>query len=172
MKAMSPPLFVIGSPHSGTTLLRLMLTYHKEIMIYPESSFAAWLYKKYCNSVPKTEIDLLPQFVSDLMQSRKIETWKISEQMLIDHLRLKLPDSWSETVSLIYEWYGISIGRSFSRWGDNKNFYLNHIPTIEQMFSDAFLFTLIEMVATLSAPISVLTIRRSIRFTLCVYQKY
>ena len=40
-------------------------------------------------------------------------------------------------MALVYQWYGISTGRTVSRWGDKNNFYLNHIATIKLMFEDA-----------------------------------
>ena len=39
MPSIEPPVFVIGNPRSGTTLLRLMLTGHPGIAIPPEGGF-------------------------------------------------------------------------------------------------------------------------------------
>ena len=43
------PVFIIGNPRSGTTLIRLMLTCHPQIVIPPESGFLVTLYPKYVN---------------------------------------------------------------------------------------------------------------------------
>ena len=42
-----PPVFVLGSPRSGTTLLRLMLTCHRHIVVPPECGFCVWLYPQF-----------------------------------------------------------------------------------------------------------------------------
>ncbi|MDE2234040.1 MAG: sulfotransferase, partial [Gammaproteobacteria bacterium] len=41
------PFFVIGSPRSGTTLLRLILTSHPQIVVPPECGFVTWLYPTF-----------------------------------------------------------------------------------------------------------------------------
>ena len=41
--------FVIGSPRSGTTLLRLMLNKNVKLSVPPEAGFLVWLYDKYKN---------------------------------------------------------------------------------------------------------------------------
>lgn len=41
------PVFIIGSPRSGTTLLRLMMNSHPRIVVPPECGFAVWWYEKY-----------------------------------------------------------------------------------------------------------------------------
>jgi len=43
--AKDAPIFIVGSPRSGTTLLRLMLNQHPRIAIPPESLFLPQLYK-------------------------------------------------------------------------------------------------------------------------------
>ena len=49
------PIFVVGNPRSGTTLLRLVLTSHSKINIPPESNFIIRKMKKY--KKPKTKGD-------------------------------------------------------------------------------------------------------------------
>lgn len=134
---MRPPIFVIGSPRTGTTVLRLMLTCHRNIMIPPECGFAVWWYQKYREWGEASYSHLLG-FIRDLMQSRKIETWQISEESLLEFLREKAPSSYSQLISCVYEWYGLSRGRSFKRWGDKNNFYLNHILAIKELFPTAY----------------------------------
>jgi hypothetical protein len=74
--------------------------------------------------------------MSDLFRARKIEYWKLDKQGLMEFLQEKRPLSYSELVSRVYEWYGISQGRTFERWGDKNNFYIDHILTIKAMFPD------------------------------------
>ena len=131
---MKAPIFIIGNPRSGTTLIRLMLTCHRNIMIPPECGFAVWWYLKY----GEWKKSKLPEFIQDLMQSKKIDTWQINEKSLLEFLREKDPFSYSQLISAVYEWYGLSRGRSFKRWGDKNNFHLNHILTIKKLFPTAY----------------------------------
>jgi hypothetical protein len=135
---MNSPIFIIGNPRSGTTLLRLMLTCHKNIVIPPECGFAVWFYDKYGRQGGwETDNFRLRQFLEDLFHARKIEHWELNKEDLFRFLKRRQPSSYSELVSLVYEYYGISRGRAFTRWGDKNNFYLHHILTIKAMFPDA-----------------------------------
>jgi hypothetical protein len=67
--------FIIGNPRSGTTLLRLMLNKHSEIIVPPEAGFLVWLYKNlkvdYFNNGYKI-------FLEDLKATNKIESWNLN----------------------------------------------------------------------------------------------
>ena len=39
--------FILGNPRSGTTLLRVILHSHENIIVPPECGFLTWLYKDY-----------------------------------------------------------------------------------------------------------------------------
>lgn len=43
----STPIFILGNPRSGTTLLQLMLACHPRLAVPPECGFALWLYDRY-----------------------------------------------------------------------------------------------------------------------------
>lgn len=140
---MKAPIFVIGSPRSGTTLIRLMLTCHHSIAIPPECGFAVWWYEKYKEWDGFSDSELL-EFMQDLMQSKKIETWQITEKSLLGFLRERKPSSYSQLVSSVYEWYGLSqYGKNFKRWGDKNNWHLSHILTIKELFPTAYFMHII-----------------------------
>lgn len=135
---MKPPIFVIGSPRSGTTLLRLMLTSHKNIVIPPECGFAVWFYNKYGDWEESDIHARLSAFLDDLLGARKFELWKLNRVDLHKFIQHRRPDSYPQLVSCVYEWYGLAQGRTFTRWGDKNNFHVHHIPTIRAMFPTAF----------------------------------
>jgi hypothetical protein len=111
-----PPVFIIGNPRSGTTLLRLMLANHKNIIIPPECGFAVWFYEKYRSDVfSKTVVD---EFVRDISTARKIETWNLDYAKLTEYIIKSNAVTYPQAVSAVYEFYGQSLGRSFHRWGD------------------------------------------------------
>ena len=133
---MKSPIFIIGNPRSGTTLLRLMLTCHRNIVIPPECSFAVWWYQKYRNWNSESAKQNLDAFLDDLFGSKKIETWNLNRELLRETLSEKEPESYSDLVSLIYEKFAMQQKETFKRLGDKNNYYLNHIETIFELFSD------------------------------------
>lgn len=129
------PVFIIGNPRSGTTLLRLMLTNHKNIVIPPECGFAVWLYDKYKSC--DFSASVIENFVNDLSTARKIETWNLDYSKLLDYINAARPSHYSEAVGKVYEFYGHAVGRTFLRWGDKNNYYLHHIDTLRAMYPSA-----------------------------------
>ncbi|MFZ1798494.1 MAG: sulfotransferase, partial [Chitinophagaceae bacterium] len=77
------PIFVLGNPRSGTTLLRLMLNAHADICIPPECGFIQWWFQKYQSwSTQNNNHEDVAAFISDLQTSKKIETWKLDDLLL------------------------------------------------------------------------------------------
>ena len=127
---MPGPIFIIGNPRSGTTLLRLMLTCHPRICIPPECGFAVWLCPKY----HPWNAELVEVFAQDVLTCRKIETWTWDTGGLSGFLRAGRPETYGRAVSLVYEWHAHCQGRDGVRWGDKNNSYLDHIATLRTLF--------------------------------------
>src|SRR3972149_7654342 len=132
-----PPIIIIGNPRSGTTLLRLMLTCHRNIVIPPECGFAVWWYKKYKDWDSDSIKARLNDFLDDLFQSKKIELWNLNREQLKEFILSKHINNYSELVSSIYEYFAKNQKKTFHRWGDKNNFHLNYIDTIYSLFPGA-----------------------------------
>lgn len=132
---MHPPFFIIGSPRSGTTLLRLMLNNHQNMIVPPECGFAVWFYEKY-HSLGFSE-SVIDAFVQDVSTARKIETWNLDYAKLREYIITSGASSYSQAVSTVYEFYGHSSKKKFNRWGDKNNFYLRHIKTLCALYPSA-----------------------------------
>ena len=128
---MTRPFFVLGNPRSGTTLLRLMLTCHPRLFVPPEGGFAVWLFEKYRSWSDMDPAGRCRALVADVMQTRKIETWRLDPEPLTRELESRAPASYAEAVSGIYEWCGNAQDPGFARWGDKNNFYTDHIGTLD-----------------------------------------
>ena len=134
-----PPLFVIGSPRSGTTLLRLMLTSHPALVIPPECGFVMWLYprfgawtaREYAVSVNR----LL--FAEAVSASRKFETWGLSVEDLMDALEAGEPQGFGEACACVYRLFAQRAGKAEAAWGDKNNHYLSSMETLKSIFPDA-----------------------------------
>lgn len=128
--------FVIGNPRSGTTLLRLMLTAHPEILIPPECGFIVWLmkYRTRVGIEPRTAY--LDSFLDDILAARKFDTWGISDTDLRANLVDSDFDSYGALCRAVCRIYGEKQGKSFSLCGDKNNFYLVHVADIHALFPE------------------------------------
>jgi len=137
------PIFIIGSPRSGTTILRLMLSAHENIMIAPECGFIQWWHPKYKNWNSDFFAGKISEFVDDLFNSKRFEFWKLQKEQVHKRILKDKPENYSELVSLIYKMYGELHGKEDFIWGDKNNYYLNHIGLLQSLFPRAFFIHLI-----------------------------
>lgn len=140
----APPIFVIGNPRSGTTLLRLLLNSHSEIFIPPECGFVVWLYNKFQNwNTEDTNGKKLDLFLSDLYTTKKFETWSLQKEALKKYIIDKQPNSFGILASTIYCFYAASHKIKSKTWGDKNNFYIQHIPEILSLYPKARIILII-----------------------------
>lgn len=135
MPASNGPIFIIGNPRSGTTLLRLMLTCHPRIVIPPEAAFLIQLKKEHGGFCGGAEA--LDRFVAALLASPKFEYWKLSDPVLRRALAEAKPATYAALVAAVYACYASVHQPGKSRWGDKNNSYLAYIETIASLFPDA-----------------------------------
>jgi hypothetical protein len=129
-----PPVFIIGNPRSGTTMLRLMLTLHREMEVPPESGWLIELYGKYQDTV--LDKAKLESFVDDLLAVEKIEEWQLDRSELLNDLKPLCPADFKTIGSAVYMHYARRRGKK-RRWGDKNNFFLNHIDKLDNLFPEA-----------------------------------
>lgn len=128
------PLFILGNNRSGTSLLRLILTCHEEIVIPPESHFLLWNYDKYQSWKPESGYE---SFLFDLFNSTKFETWGLNKQEVESFLNFRKPDSYSELCADIYILFGIKQKKGASLWGDKNGLWLEKMPILYSLFNKA-----------------------------------
>ncbi len=130
------PVFIIGVPRAGTTLLRLMLTCHPGIAIPPESGFLVDLMPRY--GAFQGDDAALKEFLDDLLVFPKFEHWRLEREDLERYLRDEVrPRKYAELVDGVYaRWAAVHQGGK-PRWGDKNNFYLKHIDAIARLFPQA-----------------------------------
>ena len=131
-----PPVFIIANPRSGSSMLRLMLTCHRELHVPPECGFVMWLRDAY-GDWSEASFDRLDAFLDALYQARKFETWEVPRGELRSYLLNEArPNSYSALTASVYEFHARQQGKAPIRWGDKNNYYLNHIPEIRSLFPD------------------------------------
>lgn len=135
--------FILGNPRSGTSLLRLLLNAHPLVVAPPESGFLHWWYEKYKNwNITHSEsLKSINQYIDDLLKSKKIETWKLSRQNLIEKIRKNRPNSYAELSSLVYQSWNPQHGTISEVIIDKNNYYIHYLEDLKKIWSDAkFIF--------------------------------
>jgi hypothetical protein len=128
------PIFVIGAPRSGTTLLRIMLSSHSRIYIPPESDFIPRLFLgrgRTPMSPRRARRDL--RIVLD--NRRFFREWRGSppepEAFLIDLVE-PTPAAFLDA---LYSAYAAQYGAA--RWGDKSPIYTSHVDLLAEIFPKA-----------------------------------
>lgn len=133
------PVFVIGSPRSGTSLLRLVLTSHSKIVIPPECGFNLWLYDKYKNwTIKSTQSEVeLSEYIDSLQGCKKFDTWLLDSLLIKETILERLPRNYTELSACVYFAYAKKVNKSAVLWGDKNNYYLHHISILAKLYSVA-----------------------------------
>lgn len=130
-----PPVFIVGAPRSGTTLLRLMLTSHPGVSIPPEGAFMINLAPKYGDL--KDLLPVIDQVLDELYSNKKFLDWGIKKEVLKEEARLRKKLNFSEFIELVYRLYAKLSHPTASIWGDKNPTYFQHTETIHQYFPEA-----------------------------------
>ena len=130
-------LFILGNPRSGTSLFRLMLNQHSEIVAPPECGFLQWWYPIYKDWTEKDNFsNRLELFLSDLFSSKKIETWELNREKLKNFIIAKNPADYGALVACVYLSYE-SQPDNIRVIADKNNYYISHIPELKAIWPDA-----------------------------------
>jgi len=116
-----------------------MLNGHPEIISPPESGFLHWWHKKYQNwSASNNNFSDVDLFVSDLMQSKKIEGLSLDYEKLKAMILNTKPLDYSCLMTLVYRHYAELKGKNPSIIADKNNYYINHLDDLSLIWPDAF----------------------------------
>jgi hypothetical protein len=139
IKKPNRPLFIIGNPRSGTSLLRLILTSHSCILIPPECGFIIWLHEKYAdwqitdnNDIIKVEL-----FLNDLLTCKKFDTWLLDRAIIEMQIHDNQPETYAELCCVVYSSFGLIVGKTLGIWGDKNNFHLNYLNQLLNLYKNA-----------------------------------
>lgn len=108
------PIFIVGAPRSGTTMLRLMLNAHPRIAIPFESDFIPKFHKRLGEYGDLNDPINVTRLLGDIAAQpfvRRGGLVRDPSSVLTLH-----PHSYGELVAAIYEMYADSKGKQ--RWGD------------------------------------------------------
>lgn len=128
------PIFILGNPRSGTSLLRLMLDSHSAISIPPESHFFLWLEEKYGN----WKSQFLDDYLADLFASTKFETWNFRKEELRGFITASTYENYAQLTSLVYQFYAINTKSNAIFWGDKNSLWVDKLNKINFHFPNAY----------------------------------
>lgn len=136
------PIFVMGCPRSGTTMLQLMLHRHARIAIPPENRFVlpGYLHRRNFGDLRKeANRARLASWIVDRPASKFADLKLDAEQ-----IRAAIIASGTDLGSafgIVLRGYASRFGKP--RWGDKRPAYLNNVDMIRELFPTAQLVTVI-----------------------------
>jgi len=131
--AAQPPIFVLGSQRSGTTMLRLMLNNHPNLAIPHESAFITIYFRRLGEYGDLACSANARRLLADIARHPLVQRGKLiadQEAVLARPIR-----DYRSFVDAIFGCYAETEGKH--RWGDKTPFYTADIDIIRTIFPDA-----------------------------------
>ena len=140
MQHFSGPLFLVGSPRSGTKLLRDLLNRNSVINLCdPESHFIPFLFQKHGGDPERFEVDL-DRLYEDFERT-PFQIYRRSKGQLVmeraDFDRVGQAQSWSEAFETILRFYGEGAVPGQGVWGDKTPSYVLEMNLLKTIFPTA-----------------------------------
>lgn len=128
---LTTPIFIIGSPRSGTTLLRLMISSHSNVTIPHEYTLVENVIE-YFNSEQISQKEVL-KFIEHQYTLPHFIDWKIDKNNLLGKFK---NESYSqrEIIDLVYKSYLETHTPEKHIWGDKNINSLSYISEIFKLF--------------------------------------
>jgi hypothetical protein len=130
----NPMPIIVGSPRSGTTLLRLMLDAHPDLAIPPETGFLT-LGEQLKGRGDKLRKKFFQAIVNYSEPAPSWADFELSKESFWIALTEITPFSISEGYRTFYRLYAARLGKS--RWGDKTPIYCRYINTIRRILPES-----------------------------------
>jgi hypothetical protein len=138
-----PFFFIVGSPRSGTTLLRTIFDAHPNVNIPFEFPFILYFYEKYGHVTNWNEKDIL-SFYEDITKNIKFEFWSFAgwrinpDDLKKNMLKYIGLHSYSELCkSIYYQFNSYFTKKTIQILGDKNPTYSTRIELLMQLFPDS-----------------------------------
>jgi hypothetical protein len=126
---------VIGSPRSGTTLLRFMLDSHPDLAIPPETGFLVPCAALAARSGTVSREEFLRTITEFPAEAPGWHDFQIPEEIFLAALHAIEPFTVADGIRAFYQLYASRFGKS--RWGDKTPLYCMHLQSIEALLPEA-----------------------------------
>ena len=128
------PIFVVGCPRSGTTMLQLMLHAHPRIALPPENRFVLPAYHRRHEFGDLRDPVRRRGLAAWIVRTENFGDLGLEEQRVIDAV-VAAPPTLGSALGTVFQLYAERFGKP--RWGDKRPAYLRHLPQLLRLFPDA-----------------------------------
>jgi Sulfotransferase family len=129
------PIFVVGCPRSGTTMLSLMIHAHPRMAMPPESRFLVKEWRKRAKfgdlSTPEQRMKLAKACVRS---GSKVRDLGLDPQETLEAI-LAAPPTMGSAFGTIFKMFADRHGKP--RWGDKRPAYYQEVDVLLRLFPDA-----------------------------------
>jgi len=133
--------FIVGSPRSGATLLRLMLDSHPQLAIPPETGFLPGALGCLFGSDERQRQTFAATLINYPPGAPGWRDFGITPEELMNELRMIEPFEVDAAIRCFYRLYAARFGKE--RSGDKTPLYVRHMRTIERVLPEACFIHLI-----------------------------
>ncbi|MEV4703382.1 sulfotransferase [Actinoplanes sp. NPDC049316] len=136
------PVFVVGCPRSGTTMLQLMLHAHPRIAVPPETRFVLEAYRRrrdFGDLTREAARRRLAHWITGREQTRFADLGLDAEETI--HRITTGPGTLGAAFATVFQAYAGRFGKA--RWGDKRPAYLQNLDAILRLFPDAQIINVI-----------------------------
>jgi hypothetical protein len=127
------PIFLVGSPRSGTTLLRVMWNAHPNVIMPHECGFLHELFHRYAPLPSFSERDL-DRFLDDVFAVKDFNELNLDREALRSRLLGLREPAYAHVLNGIYQEFAARHGKPAGRWGDKHTNFIAHMPKIAALF--------------------------------------
>jgi hypothetical protein len=130
------PIFVVGCPRSGTTMLQLMLHSHPRIAIPPETRFVVTAYEQRRTFGDLGDPDnrrALAQWIVGRRET-KFQDLGLDPEQVTQEI-VAGPPALGAALGTVFRAYAHRFGKP--RWGDKRPTYIQHLDGLLRLFPDA-----------------------------------
>lgn len=128
------PIFVVGCPRSGTTLLQLMLHAHPRIALPPENRFMLAAYKQRHTFGDLTRPENRHALARWIVAVPRFEDLGLDPEHVVRQV-VAAPPTLGSALGTVLKVYADRFGKP--RWGDKRPAYLKRLDVIMRLFPDA-----------------------------------
>lgn len=136
----SGPIFIVGCPRSGTTLLRTIIASHSRMIVSPESHFFNYWLKEYGHLNLQEESEF-QRFWQDFSTSQRFAYFDLDAAAFLAKLRRQDEISFRSVFALLMAEYAAL--KQKPRWGEKTPAHYDYLETIFDWFPNAKILWLI-----------------------------
>ncbi len=142
------PIFIVGCPRSGTTLLRTIIASHSRMIVSPESHFFNYWLKEYGHLNLEDESEF-QYFWKDFSASKRFSYFELEPDAFLKKLNELGTPSFKAVFELLMAEYAAT--KNKPRWGEKTPAHYDYLETIFDWFPNARILWLIRDPRAVSA---------------------